>query len=98
MGFQKPNNLHYRNLMDTVGESLLKDENSTEIYSLVRLQRLAEKIATHHLAKQPAPNPEMECLNDEVNIQIFLNELNDWRNSTSEDIKNLRTSPKPKLA
>ncbi|CZR61408.1 uncharacterized protein PAC_11304 [Phialocephala subalpina] len=91
-GFQKPNNLHYRNLMDIHGEVLMLDEYSPEIYSLVKLRRLAEKISEWHSSKQPVSDSQMEALNAEVNIRIFLNELLEWRNSTSDMIRNLRGS------
>jgi hypothetical protein len=45
LGFQKPNNLRYRNLMDSHGQALMQDETSAEIASLVKLQRLAERVA-----------------------------------------------------
>jgi hypothetical protein len=35
MGFQKPNNMQYRNLMDEHGEALLKDEPETDVATLV---------------------------------------------------------------
>lgn len=88
-GFQKPNNLHYRNLMDLHGEVLMLDEYSPEIYSLVKLQRLTEKIMEWHASKQPVGDSQMEALNAEVNIQIFLNELLEWRNSTNDVVRNL---------
>ncbi|KUJ19262.1 uncharacterized protein LY89DRAFT_731670 [Mollisia scopiformis] len=88
-GFQKPNNLQYQSLMDVHGEVLMLDEHSPEIYSLVKLQRIAEKIMMWHSSKQPAGDSQMDALNAEVNIQIFLNELNEWRHSTNDVIRNL---------
>jgi hypothetical protein len=94
MGFQKPNNLQYRNLMDTHGESLLQTEASNEVTSLVKLQRLAERIAELHTTKQPVYEPHMNSLTAEMNIQIFSNEVHEWRRATPEETKNLRMSPK----
>ncbi len=90
MGFQKPNNLHYRNLMDEHGASLVNSEHSEEINSLVKLQRFVEKIRDLHTAKQPSGDPQTEALDAEVNIQVFLNELEQWRMTTTELTKNLR--------
>lgn len=89
-GFQKPNNLRYRNLMDAHGEVLMLDETSPEIYSLVKLQRLMEKISEWHSSKPPVADSQMDALNAEVSIQIFLNELAEWRNSTNNVIRSLR--------
>lgn len=76
--------------MDTHGEVLMLDKYSPEIYSLVKLQRLTEKISEWNALKQPASDSQMDALNSEVSIQIFLNELLEWRNSTSDLIKNSR--------
>jgi hypothetical protein len=94
MGFQKPNNLQYRNLMDAHGESLLQTKASKEVSSLVKLQRLAERIAELHTIKQPLNEPHINSLTAEMNIQIFLNEVNEWRRTTPEETKNLRMFPK----
>lgn len=89
-GFQKPNNMVYRKLMDAHGELLMQDEFSPEIYSLVKLERFIEKIAEWHTSKVPSDNSQMDELNNEVNIQVSLNELSEWRATTDEAIKNLR--------
>jgi hypothetical protein len=90
LGFQKPAELRYRNLMDSHGQSLVQGESSSEISSLIRLQRLAERIAEVHSSDEPKGDPQMEALNAEVNIQMFQHELQEWRISTSTAIKNLR--------
>lgn len=96
MGFQKPNNLHYRNLMDERGEALLQNEshgdfNSSDIISLVKLQHLTERIGQVHMSKQPEMSEYQDSsLVAEMNIQLFLNELDEWRTNTSDEIKNLR--------
>jgi hypothetical protein len=77
--------------MDIHGQSLLLEESSAEISSLVKLQRLAERIAEVHSSNEPKGDPQMEALNAEVNIQIFQHEIQEWRNSTSAPIRNLRT-------
>ena len=92
MGFQKPNNLQYRNLMDVHGESLLQNEVSNEVASLVKLQRLAERIAELHTTKQPVYDPHMNSLTAEMNVQIFLNEVQEWRRVTTDEIKSHRMS------
>lgn len=91
MGFQKPNNLQYRNLMDTRGMSLLHNNCPDEIYSLVRLQHLEERIT--HLYRSKARTP-FDVTSD-LNIQIFLNELQEWRARTPLEIRNLRTVHHP---
>jgi hypothetical protein len=68
--------------MDTRGEELLQDENSTDIYSMVKLQRLAERIAEMHTSNQLAVDLHMQALSAEMNIQLFLNELQEWGAST----------------
>lgn len=88
MGFQKPNNLQYRNLMDTRGLSLLHNDCPDEIYSLVRLQHIAERIVQYHRRKKTNVTSDM-------NIQIFLNEIQEWRARTPLEIRNLRKSPAP---
>lgn len=88
-GFQKPNNIVYREIMDVHGEVLMLDEFSPEIHSLVKLERLVEKISEWHSSKMPSDHSQMEALNDEVNIQIILNELSEWRASTPDLVKNL---------
>jgi hypothetical protein len=98
MGFQKPNNLHYRNLMDDRGEALLQHEsqgalNSNDISSLVKLQHLTERTSeVHQKSKaQATSNYQDASLMIEMNIQMFLNELQEWRMSTSPEIQKLRT-------
>jgi hypothetical protein len=76
--------------MDSHGQSLVQDEGSAEISSLVKIQRLAERIAEVHSSDEPRGDPQMEALNAEVNIQMFQHELQEWRDSTSPSIRNLR--------
>lgn len=103
MGFQKPNNLHYRNLMDDRGEALLQHESqgqfsSSDITSLVKLQHLTERIGQLHTSKQPAASGYQDSSPvAEMNIQLFLNELIEWRTNTSHDIKSLRRCPQSVL-
>ena len=98
MGFQKPNNLHYRNLMDDRGETLLQQETqgaftSNDITSLVKLQHLTERIGeVHQMSKARAVGEVRDSsLITEMNIQMFINELQEWRTNTSAEIQNLRT-------
>jgi hypothetical protein len=90
LGFQKPNNLHYRNLMDNHGQALVQNESSAEISSLIKLQRLAERVAENHSSKESTSDAQMEALTAEVNIQMLLNELQEWRMSTPDAIRSLR--------
>lgn len=93
MGFQKANNMHYRNLMDSRGESLLQDEDSPDIYSIVKLQRLSEKVAeSYSYSATDTGGAGTDPFKDEVNIQIFYSELQDWRRSTTDLFRNLRSS------
>ncbi|EHK99854.1 hypothetical protein M7I_4256 [Glarea lozoyensis 74030] len=78
------------NLMDDHGRALLRSSPSCDFFALVQLQHLRERIAKIHLSKTPAADYKMEAINAEMNIQIFLNELQDWSESVSEDIRNLR--------
>ncbi|RDL30129.1 uncharacterized protein BP5553_10407 [Venustampulla echinocandica] len=89
MGFQKPNNLPYRNLMDIHIQTPTKDENTAVVYSLIKLQRLTERISEVYETKTWAADPHTGAFHAELNIQIFLNELQEWRNSTSDEIRNL---------
>ena len=91
MGFQKPNDIRYRKLMESNDQILLQDERSEEVASLVQLQRLAERVAESHSAIEPAGDPQMEAITAEVNAQMFQNELDQWRGSTPDVIRNLRT-------
>ena len=99
MGFQKPNNLHYRNLMDERGEALLQHEthggySSNDITSLVKLQHLTERIGEVHSSKAPSTSDHQDgSLIAEMNIQMFLSKLNEWRTNTSDEIKSLRRFP-----
>jgi len=90
LGFQKPNNLRYRNLMDTHGQALVQDESSAEISSLVKLQRLAERVAEIHSTKEFIGDPQIQAVSAEVNVQMLLNELQEWQRSTPDVIRNMR--------
>lgn len=92
MGFQKPNALQYRKLMDLHGQALMEDERPNDVYSLLKLVRLTERIGELHASKQPMADPQMESFNAELNVQMFSGELQEWRSSTPDHIKNLRTS------
>jgi hypothetical protein len=76
--------------MDSHGQALVQDESSAEIASLVKLLRLAERIVETHASKESTGDPQMEALTAEVNIQMFLNELQEWRRSTPDIVKNMR--------
>jgi hypothetical protein len=78
--------------MDNYGQSLVLQESSAEISSLIKLRRLSERIVEAHSSEEPQEDTQMEALNSEVNIQIFQYELQEWRNSTPMLIRNLRTS------
>ena len=100
MGFQKPNNLHYQNLMDNdKGEALLHHENhgnlsSTDITSLAKLQHFMEKIIQFHMSKQYDANEFQDnSLAAEMNIQLSLSELDEWRRNTPDGVRNLCTLP-----
>jgi hypothetical protein len=100
MGFQKPNNLHYKNLMDHRGEIVLQEESSgifsaSDIYALVRLQNLTERIGEAHSKPPETSERSDDPLWDEMNIQKFLGELDEWRRLAPNSIRNLRTSPPP---
>jgi len=90
MGFQKPNDIRYRKLMESNDQILLQDERSEEVASLVQLQRLAERVAEFHSAIEATEDPQMATITAEVNTRIFRNELDQWRSSTPDVIRNLR--------
>ena len=92
MGYQKPNNLPHRSLMNTHGELLMSDDNLIDIYSMIRLQRLLERISEADDSKKPICDHHMIGFDPEVKIQLFQNELQEWHNSTPDHIKNLRKS------
>lgn len=76
--------------MDDHGRALLQSSPSCNFFALIQLQYLRERIVKVHLAKTPVADSRMEAINAEMNIQIFLNELQDWNESTNEDVRNLR--------
>jgi hypothetical protein len=75
--------------MDTHGRAILLSSPSCDFFAMVELEHLRERIHNIHLAKPPAVDSRMEAINGEMNIQIFLNELQDWSDNTSEEVKNL---------
>lgn len=79
--------------MDVHGESLLDEELLVPVHSMVRLRRLNEKITELHANKQLSDDPHLDSLNAELNVQIFTSELQQWRDSTPEEISSLRTHP-----
>lgn len=85
MGFQKPNNLQYRNLMDSHGASLLESDCPDEIYALVKLLHLIERIA----GMQRMNSSGLFDLANDMNIQMFMNGLQEWRAATPAEIRNL---------
>lgn len=87
MGFQKPNNMQYRNLMDAHGVSLLQSGVPDEIISLVRLLHLIERISNLHRSKKDVSYDSTA----DMKIQIFLNELQEWRARIPDGIRNSRT-------
>lgn len=87
-GFRKPSNREYRDLLDMDSEGLMGEEFSTEIGSTVKLQRICELMGDMNSLPRPAIDSRMEALNDEVNTQMFLGKLQEWQNSTPENVKN----------
>lgn len=84
--------------MDENGESIVRAEPSSDITSMILLQRLSEKIAMVDIQRQEEtddPNPE---LTSEINVQIFQNELQVWRMNALPEVKTLRTYPSLKYA
>lgn len=88
MGFQKPNNMQYKDLMDDLGKSILQAEPSSDLTALVRLERLAERIAVFHRSRDFDNN---DPIGAEMNAQMFRNELQTWRESTLSEVRALRT-------
>ncbi|CZS93246.1 uncharacterized protein RAG0_03616 [Rhynchosporium agropyri] len=86
-GFRKPNNGNYRDLLDKDGEGVMQEEFLSEIGSTVKLQRLCEQIGDVNALPRLDVSPQMEALNDEVNIQMFLGQLHEWQYSTPAHIK-----------
>jgi hypothetical protein len=92
MGFQKPNNMQYRNLMDQYGETLMYGEEPSEIHSLVKLRRFSERIFELHSVPKTAEGLHEDTFMAEVNTQVFKGELENWRATTLDVIKNIRKS------
>lgn len=90
MGFSKPNNLGYHNLMDVQGESLLQDEAREEVIALIALQRHAEKVSVFYRGKVIDPHDPNHSVIADMNVQTFQNELEQWRLITRNEIRNLR--------
>lgn len=86
--FRKPNNRDYCDRLDKDSESLIQDEFWIEVGSTVKLQRLCEQIGDMNALPRLAIDPRMEDPNDEVNIQMFLGQLQEWRNSTPDHVRN----------
>jgi hypothetical protein len=76
--------------MDAHGESLMEKERPAPVHSLVKLQRLNERISELHNNKQLTEDPHLDSLNAELNVQIFMNELQEWRGSIPDEVSNLR--------
>lgn len=93
MGFQKPNSIQYRNLMDSRGVELLKEEALSEIHHIVKLQRLWERISEFHLGRDQDVVTQPSSFNSEMEVQMFLNELEDLRKTASDVVRNIGVSP-----
>jgi hypothetical protein len=79
--------------MDSRGEELLQAENSSEIYYVVKLQRLWERIAELQFSKERGLEIHMQSLTGEMATQTFLNELEDYKRSTSDSVRNIGGLP-----
>ena len=71
--------------------SLLYGDCPAEVHAIVKLQHLLERIMNASRIKERAYYDTQT----DLNIQMFLNELHEWRASTPPDLKNMRTSPPP---
>ncbi|KAH7412843.1 hypothetical protein BKA64DRAFT_339090 [Cadophora sp. MPI-SDFR-AT-0126] len=86
-GFRKPNNRDYRDMLDKDSEGVMGEEFSSDLGATVKLQRLCEQIGDVNSLPRVAVDPRMEALNDEVNIQMFLGNLQEWQKSTPESVR-----------
>lgn len=77
--------MQYRNIIDSRGISLLQDECPEDAFALVKILNLIERISNLTRPKDGSFNPKSE-----MNVQMFTNELLDWRATTSPEIRNLR--------
>lgn len=93
MNFQKPNHMVYRNLMEADGQFFLGDEMQTEVAALIGIQRLLENIIVFHKNQTENPEDPMYNVSPDLNIQIFLDNLENWRKTTPLKIRSLRSSP-----
>ncbi|RDW65554.1 hypothetical protein BP5796_10246 [Coleophoma crateriformis] len=85
LGFHKTNNFKYTDLMTTHAEALMRDEvpSDTSLYAMLRLQRLTERVGeTSSATKPPVFDPITVSLSFEMNVQIFQNELQEWKATT----------------
>lgn len=86
MGFQKPNYVQYRDLMDNRGMSLLHSDCPEDIFALIKLLHLIERIATvFRSVQKPSFDP-----NNDMTIQIFVSELQELRGSISPEVRSMR--------
>ena len=89
VGFQKPNGLEYCNIMEARGADLVRTESSNEIYSLVKLQRLSERIRELHCSKTLGQELHPHSLAADIATQGFLEELEEWRVTTAETVRGI---------
>ncbi|KAK0121832.1 hypothetical protein ONS95_010113 [Cadophora gregata] len=86
-GFRKPKNRDYRDMLDRDSEGVMQEEFSTDIGYTLKLQRLCEQIGDVNALPRPSIDPRMEALNDEVNIQMFLGNLQECQKSTPDTVR-----------
>ncbi|KAL3424957.1 zn 2cys6 transcription factor [Phlyctema vagabunda] len=91
MGFHKENNFKYTDLMTIHAESLRRDEIPSDVtlYALLGIQRITERVGQSSSAtKPPVVDASLTSINFDMNVQIFQNELQEWRASTPTAVLN----------
>lgn len=70
----------------------LDEEEQVDVRALVNIHRLMERISIVHSKKLEGSEDLGFGLSPDLNVQIFNNELDEWRRITPDSVRNLRTS------
>lgn len=93
MGFQKQSALKYSDLMDEYGSSLAEDAeiwSDLSLLPLVRSNDIEERILTSHNRQYGGNSFQRSAFAEDMQIQAFHDEIEDWRRCIPEEIKSLR--------
>ena len=88
MGFQKPNSIQYRNLMDSRCLEILQEDPSDEICFIVKLQRFWERLSEYYNTKDQELISQQSSLGSEAVVEMFLKQLEDFGQPMSDGSEN----------